>query len=147
MRAARKAHSSYFLSDVNHEMDVGLHGWVFTLRYNRSCTKVHYHERALYFNSTFFFSSVVVSLLSGPLSFPNVAVRSNPISLISVAPLFFGCFSAFNIFLQVTHEVSACVLEAFLVHINFTFFFFIKLTSNTSPSILPKTMASFLPLR
>ena len=40
-------------SDVNHEMDVGLHGWEST-RYSRSCAKVHCHERALYFNSTLF---------------------------------------------------------------------------------------------
>ena len=30
----------YFL-DVNHEMDAGLHGWVSTPQYSRSCTKVH----------------------------------------------------------------------------------------------------------
>ena len=32
--------------DVNHEMDVGLHGWVST---PPVYTKVHCHERALYF--------------------------------------------------------------------------------------------------
>ena len=41
-------------SDANHEMDVGVHGWVSTPRYSWSCTKVHCHERVLYFNSTLF---------------------------------------------------------------------------------------------
>ena len=40
--------------DVNHEMDVGLHGWV--PRYSRSCRSYTVHERAVvFFKSTFFF--------------------------------------------------------------------------------------------
>ena len=41
----------------SHEMDGRLHGWVFTPGTAGSCTKRYtVHERALYFNSTFFFA-------------------------------------------------------------------------------------------
>ena len=56
--------------DVNHEMDIELHGWGPPPRCTRSCTKVHCHERWLlyFFNSRFF----CFSFSSYFFSFPNL---------------------------------------------------------------------------
>ena len=52
------------LSDVNHEMDVRLHGLGVHPLYSWSCTKIHCHERALYFNFTLHSPLPIYSLLS-----------------------------------------------------------------------------------
>ena len=44
--------SYVLLSDVNREMDVGLHGLGAHLWYSRSYQRYTVHERALYFNAT-----------------------------------------------------------------------------------------------
>ena len=48
------------LCDAAHFFFLAVHPWY------RSCTKVHCHERALYFNSTFFWAIVVKSVLKNP---------------------------------------------------------------------------------
>ena len=42
-------------------MDAGLHGWGPPRCSGVPCTKVHCHERALYFNSTFFLIKQLVA--------------------------------------------------------------------------------------
>ena len=53
--------TGFFISDVNDEMDVGLHGWVSTHGVSVMHQKYTVHERALYFNSTFFSPNIFFS--------------------------------------------------------------------------------------
>ena len=71
------------ISDVNHKMDVVLHGWVSTPRYTRSYQRYTVHERALYFKSTFSWVTMHVRLKTHltkfSLFFPYNCIRQ-PIS-------------------------------------------------------------------
>ena len=55
IRLSDERKREYHVSDVNHEMDVGLHGWVSTSVQPAIVQRYTVHERALYFKSPFFF--------------------------------------------------------------------------------------------